>query len=95
MKKIFLTFGIALLGFTAAFAQDADIYQPTETETEATETEAVESEATESDAVESEAAQPDAVGTETPEATENENDAIKSEEEMEAKPEDSTEPIEE
>jgi len=64
MKKIFLTFGIALLGFTAAFAQDSDVYQPTE---EATETEAIESEATEAETLE---------GTE---ATEAESDAVESE----------------
>jgi len=65
MKKIFLTFGIALLGFTAAFAQDSDAYQPTDAD--ATETEAVESEATEAETLE---------GTE---ATETESDAVESE----------------
>ena len=39
MKKLFLTFGIALLGFTFSFAQDSDILQEDETKTE---TEAVE-----------------------------------------------------
>ncbi len=65
MKKIFLTFGIALLGFTAAFAQDSDVYQPSDEA--ATETEAVESEASESEAIE---------GTE---ATETEADAVDTE----------------
>lgn len=72
MKKIFLTFGIALLGFTAAFAQDSDVYQPTE---EATETEAVETEATETEAIEG----TDATETET-DATGTDADAIKNEE---------------
>lgn len=81
MKKIFLTFGIALLGFTAVFAQDAqdsDTYQPTDTE--ATETEAIESE---TDVTETEAPASDADVTETEtEATGTETDAMKNEEEL-------------
>lgn len=67
MKKIFLTFGIALLGFTVAVAQDAgssDAYEPTETE-------AIESEAP---ATESEEVAPEDI-----DATEAESDAIKEE----------------
>lgn len=44
MKKIFLTFGIALFGFTAVLAQDSDILQEEEMDTQ---TESVEMEAEE------------------------------------------------
>jgi len=77
MKKIFLTFGIALLGFSVALAQDSDVYQPTD---EATETEAIESETEAPEAGEIEAVEEETV------APESEADAIK-DEEVEVEPE--------
>jgi len=44
MKKLFLTFGIALFGFTAAFAQDSDILQEEDLDRTENEVEAVEGE---------------------------------------------------
>lgn len=83
MKKIFLTFGIALLGFTAAFAQDADAYEPTTTETE---TEAVEPDATETEATQPESSKTEATEKDT-KATENKADAMKNEDEAGTKSE--------